>query len=69
MSKKPSVKSDYHAKKDRLKITIKRPGLKKKERKHLVKRLEQDLKEDADKDKGKRPKEPIKQTKIPEVGD
>ena len=42
MSKKPSVKSDYHAKKDRLDISIKRSGLKKKERKHLVKRL-QDL--------------------------
>jgi hypothetical protein len=69
MSKKPSVKSDFHAKKDRLEITIKRSGLKKKERRHLVKRLEQDLKEGAGKDKGNRQKEPLKQTKIPEVGD
>jgi hypothetical protein len=30
MSKKPSVKSEYHAKKDRLEITIKHAGLKKK---------------------------------------
>jgi len=31
MSKKPSVQSEYHGKKDRLEITIKRAGLKKKE--------------------------------------
>ena len=68
MSKKPSVKSEYHAKKDRLEITIKHSGLKKKERKGLVKHLEQNLKESG-KAKGKRPKEPYKQTKIPEVGD
>ena len=73
MSKKPSVKSEYHAKKDRLEITIKHSGLKKKsERKHLVKHLEQNLKEGAEgagTDKGKRQKDPYKQTKIPEVGD
>jgi hypothetical protein len=72
MSKKSSVKSEYHAKKDRLEITIKHCGLKKKERKHLMKHLEQSLKEGVDAEgnaKGKRPKEPYKQTKIPEVGD
>jgi hypothetical protein len=73
MSKKPSVKSEYHAKKDRLEISIKHSGLKKKsERKDLVKDLEQNLKEGAEgagKARGKRPKEPYKQTKIPEVGD
>jgi len=67
MSKKPSVQSEYHGKKDRLEITIKRAGLKKKERKNLVKHLEQGLKEGAK--KGKRAKDPYKQTKIPEVGD
>jgi hypothetical protein len=73
MSKKPSVKSEYHAKKDRLEITIKHSGLKKKsERKDLVKDLEQNLKEGAEgagKDRGKLPKEPYRQTRIPEVGD
>jgi len=57
----------YHAKKDRLKITIKHSGMKKKERKVLIKHLEQNLKEGAK--GGKRPKNPWKQTKIPEVGD
>jgi hypothetical protein len=67
MSKKPSVQSKYHGKKDRLEITIKRSGLKKKARKNLVKRLEQNLREGA---KGeKRGKDPYKQTRIPEVGD
>jgi hypothetical protein len=67
MSKKPSVKSDYHAKKDRLEITIKNSGLKKKsERKDLIKHLEHSV----GKAKGKRRKDdPYKQTKIPEVGD
>ena len=50
-----------------MEITIKRAGLKKKERKNLVKHLEQGLKEGAK--KGKRAKDPYKQTKIPEVGD
>jgi hypothetical protein len=67
MSKKPSVQSEYHGKKDRLEITIKHAGPKKKERKDLVKHLEQDLKEGAK--KGKRLKDPYKQTRIPEVGD
>jgi hypothetical protein len=67
MSKKPSVQSEYHGKKDRLEITIKRAGLKKKQRKDLVKRLEQNLKKDPK--KSKRSKDPYKQTKIPEVGD
>jgi len=50
-----------------LKITIKHSGMKKKERKVLIKHLEQNLKEGAK--GGKRPKNPWKQTKIPEVGD
>jgi uncharacterized protein YggU (UPF0235/DUF167 family) len=67
MSKKPSVQSEYHGKKDRLEITIKHSGLKKKARKNLVKRLEQNLKEGVK--GGKRTKDPYKETKIPEVGD
>ena len=73
MSKKPSVKSEYHAKKDRLEITVKHAGLKKKsERKDLIKDLEQNLKQGAEgagKARGKRPKGPYKQTKIPQIGD
>jgi len=67
MSKKPSVQAEYHAKKDRLEITIKHSRMKKKERKGLIKHLERNLKEGAK--GGKRPKDPWKQTKIPEVGD
>jgi hypothetical protein len=67
MSKKPSVQSEYHGKKDRLEITIKHSGLKKKARKNLVKRVEQNLKEGVK--GGKRTKDPYKETKIPEVGD
>ncbi len=72
MSKKLSVESEYHAKKDRLEITIKHSGLKKKsERKELMQDLEQNFKEGAEggKARGKLPKDPYKETKIPEVGD
>jgi hypothetical protein len=69
MSKKPSVQSEYHGKKDRLEITIKHSGMKKKERKGLVKHLEQSLKGGATDKGGKRLKDPYKQTKLPEVGD
>ena len=73
MSRKPSVKSEYHAKKDRLEITIKHSGLKKKsERKELVKQLEQNLKQgpdDVGKPRARRSENPYKQTRIPEVGD
>ena len=67
MSKKPSVQNEYDAKKDRLEITIKRSGMKKKERKDLIKHLEQNLRKKGA--RGKRPKNPWKQTKIPETGD
>ena len=69
MSKKPTVQSEYHGKKDRLEITIKHSGLKKKARKNLVKRLEQSLKEGAKGRKRATDDNPFKQTKIPEVGD
>jgi hypothetical protein len=68
MSKKPSVEHEYHAKKDRLEITIKHSLLKKKsERKDLMRYILHKLHGDAD--GGKRAKDPYKQTKIPEVGD
>lgn len=73
MSKKPSVQREYDAKKDRLEITIKHYSLKKKsEREDLMKHLLQGLEAGAGAKKakqGKRPKNPWKETKIPEVGD
>jgi hypothetical protein len=71
MSKKPSVQHEYDRKKDRLEITIKHYSLKKKsERKDLIKYLLQRLEGGAGLAKqGKRPKNPWKETKIPEVGD
>jgi hypothetical protein len=78
MSKKPSVEHEYHAKKDRLEITIKHYSLEKKsERKDIVKHLLHRLDGSAGlaeanekKVKGdKVPKSPWKQTKIPIGGD
>ena len=78
MSKKPSVQSDYHAKKDRLQISIKHYSLKKKsERKDLMKHLLQWLEGSsrlakANEKKAKRdklPKDPWKERKLPIQGD
>jgi len=69
MSKKPSVQHEYDKKKDRPEITINHYSLKKKsERKdHLMRHLLQRL--DGGAKQGKRPKNPWKETKIPEIGD
>ena len=78
MPKKPSVRNEYHAKKDRLEITIKRYSLKKKsERKDLMKHVLRWLEGSpglarANQKKakgGKLPKTPWKETKLPPVGD
>jgi hypothetical protein len=78
MPKKPSVQSKYHAKKDRLEITIKHYALKKKsERKDLMKNILQTLEAGAGFAKatrekamrGKLPKNPWKETKLPRTGD
>jgi hypothetical protein len=78
MSKKPSVQYEYHAKKDRLEITIKQYALEKKsERKDLMKHLLQGLEGGAGFAKaaekkakrGRLPKNPWKETKLPPVGD
>jgi hypothetical protein len=78
MSKKPSVQRDYHAKKDRLEISIKHYSLKKKSaRKDLMKHLLQWLEgspvlANANEKKAKRdklPKDPWKETKLPIAGD
>ena len=78
MSKKPSVKSDYNTKKDRLEISIKHYSLKKKsERKDLMKHILRWLEGSpglarANEKKakgGKLPKNPWKETKLPAGGD
>jgi hypothetical protein len=78
MSKKPSVRSKYRAKQDRLEITIKHYALKKKsERKdlmeHLLHRLEGSpglARANEKKAKGGRlPKNPWKERKLPIGGD
>jgi hypothetical protein len=78
MSKKTSVRNEYHAKKDCLEITIKRYSLKKKsERKDLMKHVLRWLEGSpglarANQKKakgGKLPKTPWKETKLPVGGD
>jgi len=76
MSKEPSLRHEYHAKKDRLEITIKRFALKKKsdrEDLHLSSRLEKGpalARADAKRAKGhKLPKGPMKETRLVQIGD
>ena len=78
MPKKPSVRNEYHAKQDRLEITIKRYSLKKKsDRKDLMEHLLHWLEGSpglakATEKKAKKdelPKTPWKETKLPPVGD
>ena len=78
MSKKPSVQNEYHAKKDRLEITIKRYSLKKKsDRKDLLKHLLRWLEgspglakaNEKKAKKDKLPRDPWKERKLPIGGD
>ena len=78
MPKQPSVRNEYQAKKDRLEITIKRYSLKKKsDRKDLTEHLLRWLKgspglakaTEKKAKKGKLPKTPWKETKLPVGGD
>jgi len=78
MPKKPSVRNKYRAKKDRLEITIKHYALKKKsERKDLMKHVMQWLDgspglaraNEKKAKKGKLPKNPWKERKLPIGGD
>jgi hypothetical protein len=80
MSKKPSVDQDYHAKKDRLEITIKHYALKKKSdrenlMKHILRRLDKSpalakaTVKKAKAKRGKLPKSPMRGSKQAEVGD
>ncbi len=68
MSKKPSVEHEWHPKKDRLDISIKHYALKKKsKREHLIQQILAGL-ESKKLSKGKG-KGPLKETKLPQVGD
>ena len=72
MNKKPDVTQDYDHKKDRFKITLKRFSLKKKwQRKELVKSLlgMLDTKSGRRKKGGRVHGDPIKNTRLEEVGD
>lgn len=78
MSKEPSVRHKYHAKKDRLEITIKHYALKKSADrddliKHLLHRLEKRpalAKANAKKAKQQKlPKNPTKESKLVQIGD
>jgi hypothetical protein len=78
MPKQPYVRNEYHAKKDRLEITIKRYALKKKsERKDLMKHLLQWLEgspglaraNEKKAKRGKLPKSPWRESKLPIGGD
>jgi hypothetical protein len=68
MSRKPSVEHEYHPKKDRLDISIKHYALKKKSKRERV--IQQILAGLGSKklSKGK-DKSPLKETRLPEVGD
>jgi hypothetical protein len=71
MSKKPKISHNYDRKKDQLKIKLRHFGLEKKWlRRQLVDALMQTLdKKPVRKKRGKRAKDPIKNTRLEEVGD
>ena len=71
MSKKPALKHNYDQKNDRLKITLKRFSLgKKRLRTDVIDNLLQTLdKKSVRRKRGKRAKDPYKETRLPEVGD
>jgi hypothetical protein len=71
VSKKPAIRHDYDRKKDRFEITLKRFDLEKKGlRKELVDTIVQTLgKKSVRKKHGSRVKDPIKNTRLEEVGD
>jgi hypothetical protein len=70
MAKKPAIEHSYNRKKDRFDVRLKRFSLKKKRlRSGLLDNLLAELHEGAKGRKRKHLRDPIKQTKIPEVGD
>lgn len=71
MSKKPEIIHDYDRKKDRLEIKLKHFGLEKKWlRRELIDTITQTLdKKSVRKKRGHKVKDPIKNTRLEEVGD
>lgn len=71
MSKKPTIKHDYDPKKDRFEIILKRFSLKKKWlRTELIDALQGRLDDKSVRHKrGRHVKDPIKDTRLEEVGD
>jgi len=71
MSKKPTIKHDYDQKKDRFEITLKRFSLKKKWlRTELIDALQGTLdKKSVRHKRGRHVEDPIKNTRLEEVGD
>ena len=79
MSKKPRVDHDYHAGKDKLKITIKGYSLGKETRSAIIKKVMQELERSPDrhialakesrKTREKKAHNPQKESKLTEVGD
>jgi hypothetical protein len=71
MSKKPKIVHDYDSKKDRLEITLKHFDLGKKWlRRELIDTVTQTLdKKSVRKRRGRKVKDPIKNTRLEEVGD
>jgi hypothetical protein len=71
MSKKPAIKHDYNPDKDRFEITLKRYSLKKKWlRTELIDSLLAMLDKKSTRHKrGRHVKDPIKNTRLEEVGD
>jgi hypothetical protein len=71
MSKEPAIRHDYDRKKDRFEITLKHFDLKKKWlRREVVDTILATLdKKSVRKKRGNRVKDPIKKTRLEEVGD
>ena len=75
MSKTPKIEHEYHAGKDKMKITIRGYSPSKKARETIMKKLMKQLESGPDrlqadaKKSGKKPRNPQKESKLVEVGD
>lgn len=75
MSKTPKIEHEYHAGKDKMKITIRGYSPSKKARETIIKKLITQLESSPDrlqaeaKKSGKKPHNPQKESKLVEVGD
>ena len=75
MSKTPKIEHEYHAGKDKMKITIRGYSPSKKARETIMKKLMKQLESSPDrlqadaKKSGKKPRNPQKESKLVEVGD